>query len=65
LKSALVSPPILIKLDFTRVFILDVDWSTHGVRAILSQRERKNEKLITYASKGFSLSVEEISPHGR
>jgi hypothetical protein len=29
--------------------------STHGIRAILSQKEGKNEKVITYASKGFSL----------
>jgi hypothetical protein len=51
LKLALVFTPILIKPDFTRAFILDVDWFTHGVGAILSQKERKNEKVITYASK--------------
>jgi hypothetical protein len=34
LKSALVSTLILIMPNFTRAFILDVEWSTHGVGAI-------------------------------
>jgi hypothetical protein len=49
-----VSTPNLVRLDFTRAFILDVDWFTHEVGAILAYREGKNEKVITYASKGFS-----------
>jgi hypothetical protein len=38
-----VNARILIKLDFTKLFILDVDWSTKGVGAILSQHVGKNE----------------------
>jgi len=36
LKSTLVYTSILITPNFTRAFILDVDWSTHGVGVILS-----------------------------
>jgi hypothetical protein len=43
LKDALVKAPILIRLDFTKPFILDVDWSTKGVGAILSQWIGRNE----------------------
>jgi hypothetical protein len=38
-----------------RAFILDVDWSTHGIGAILFQKGRRNEQVIAYANKGFSL----------
>lgn len=36
LKTTLVSTLICIRLDFSRTFILDVDWSIPGVGAILS-----------------------------
>jgi hypothetical protein len=39
----LVIAPILVRLDFTKAFILDVDWSTHGVGAILLQKEGRWE----------------------
>jgi hypothetical protein len=32
---------ILVKLDFNRPFILDVDWSMKGVATILSQKHEK------------------------
>jgi hypothetical protein len=35
--------PILILFYFIKPFILDVNWSTKGVGAILPQRARKNE----------------------
>lgn len=61
MKLALVSIPILINIDFTRVFILDVDY-THGIGPILSQKERKDEKVVTYPSKGFSLVQKKFHP---
>jgi hypothetical protein len=36
LKKRLIEAPILVKLDFNKPFILDVDWSIKGVGAILS-----------------------------
>jgi hypothetical protein len=45
LKKKLVHAPILIVPYFIKPFILDVDWSTKGVGAVLSQRTRRNEQL--------------------
>jgi hypothetical protein len=36
IKSTLVSALIFVKPNFTRAFILDVDWSTHKIGAIFS-----------------------------
>ncbi len=36
LKRRLVEAHVLVKLDFNKPFILDVDWSIRGVGAILS-----------------------------
>jgi len=36
LKDALVKAPILIRLDFTKLFVLDIDWSIWGAGAIMS-----------------------------
>jgi len=38
LKRRLVEAPILVKPDFNKPFILDVDWSIKGVGTILSQK---------------------------
>jgi hypothetical protein len=38
LKERLVETHVLVKLDFKKPFILDVDWSIKGVGAILSQK---------------------------
>jgi hypothetical protein len=54
LKRALVEAPILVRPDFKKPFCLDVDWSTKGVGAILSQREGRFEKVVAYASKGLT-----------
>jgi hypothetical protein len=54
LKKALVEAPILVRPDFKKPFCLDVDWSTKGVGAILSQREGRFEKVVAYASKGLT-----------
>jgi hypothetical protein len=38
LKRRLVEAPILVRPDFNKPFILDVDWSIKGVGSILSQK---------------------------
>jgi hypothetical protein len=38
LKRRLVEAPILVKPDFNKPFILDVDWSIRVVGTILSQK---------------------------
>jgi hypothetical protein len=39
--NALMSTPILVRLDFNKAFILDVDWSTKGIGVIPSQKYKK------------------------
>ncbi len=41
---------------------MDVDWSTKGVGAILSQREGKFEKVIAYASKSLTEAQRKFHP---
>jgi hypothetical protein len=36
LKRRLIEVPILVRLDFNKPFILDIDWSIKGVGVILS-----------------------------
>jgi len=62
LKRALVEAPILVRPDFEKPFCLDVDWSTKGVGAILSQREGRFEKVVAYASKGLTLVQRKFHP---
>ncbi len=47
LKQALVFALILVQPNFSKVFILDVNWSTKGVGAILSQKYGRKECVIT------------------
>jgi len=55
LKRALhVQALVLVRPNFREPFCLDVDWSTRGVGAILSQKEGKFEKVIAYASKALT-----------
>jgi hypothetical protein len=37
-----------------KTFILDVDWSTKGVGAILSQKNGRQKQVIVYANKGLT-----------
>jgi len=53
LKKALMGAPILVRPNFKEPFCLDVDWSTKGVGAILSQKEGRFERVIAYASKAL------------
>jgi hypothetical protein len=62
LKDALVFAPILIRPNFTKAFILDVDWSTRGMKVIMSQKDKRNEHVIAYASKGLSLIQKKFHP---
>jgi len=54
LKRRLVEAPILVRPNFNKPFILDVDWSIKSVGAILSQKFGRHEQVIAYASKGLS-----------
>jgi hypothetical protein len=58
----LVFAPILIWHDFTKAFILNVDWSTRRVRVILSQKDGKNEHFFAYVTKGFSPIQKKFHP---
>jgi hypothetical protein len=62
LKRALVSAPVLIRPDFEKQFCLDVDWSTKGVGAILSQRVGRSERVVAYASKGLTSAQKKFHP---
>jgi hypothetical protein len=55
LKRRFVKALILVRLDFNKPFILDVDWLMKGVGPILSQKLGRQEQVIAYASKGLSL----------
>jgi hypothetical protein len=41
LKRRLVKALVLVKPDFNKLFILDVDWSIRGVGIVLSQKFRR------------------------
>jgi len=62
LKRALVDAPILVRPDFKRPFCLDVDWSTKGVGAVLSQKEGRFEKVVAYANKGLTVAQRKFHP---
>jgi len=62
LKKALMGAPILVRLNFKEPFCLDVDWSTKGLGAILSQREGRFERVIAYASKALTLAQRKFHP---
>jgi hypothetical protein len=62
LKKALIGAPILVRPNFKDPFVLDVDWSTKGVGAVLSQKEGRFEKVIAYASKALTLAQRKFHP---
>jgi hypothetical protein len=61
-KAALVHAPVLTRPNFKQTFLLDVDWLTKGVGAILSQKEGKFEKVIAYASKSLTEAQRKFHP---
>ncbi len=62
LKAALVDALVLTCPDFRRTFWLDVNWSPRGVRAILSQKEGRFEKVVAYASKSLTEAQKKFHP---
>lgn len=50
LKTAMVTPPILVLPNSTDPFILDTDASAFAVSGVLSQVQDKVEKVVAYAS---------------
>jgi len=46
-KLRLIEAPILVRLDFEKPFIFDVDWYIKGVGSILSYKKDKHECVIT------------------
>jgi hypothetical protein len=62
LKRALIGAPILVRPNFKESFLLDVDWSTKGVGAILSQKEGRFERVIAYASKALTVAQKKFHP---
>jgi len=62
LKKALVQAPVLVRPNFQEPFYLDVDWSTKGVGAILSQKEGRFERVIAYANKALTDAQRKFHP---
>jgi hypothetical protein len=60
--ATLTLTPILVMLNFTKAFNFDVDWSTHGVGAIMSQKEGIYKEVIVYANKRFSFVYKKFHP---
>lgn len=55
LKDSLVKSPIFVIPNFIKTSILDVDWSTKGVGAVLSQKEGRFKQVMAYVSKTLLL----------
>lgn len=52
LKHRLTSAEVLTRPDFNKPFIVQTDWSVHGMGAILAQKDAEGrERVIAYASK--------------
>ncbi len=62
LKFRLIEAPILVRPNFEKPFIFDVDWSIKRIRSILSQKQDKHECVIAYASKGLIPSQRKFHP---
>jgi hypothetical protein len=52
----LIEAPILVRPNFERPFILDVEWSIKEVGLVLYQKQDTHECVIAYASKGLTPS---------
>jgi hypothetical protein len=62
LNKCLLSIPILVRPDFTKMFILDVNWSTKGVGDILCQQGGRKEVVVAYVSKDLLESQKSYNP---
>ncbi len=61
-KLRLIKAPILVRPNFERSFIFDVDWSVKGVGSVLSHKQNKHECVIAYVSKGLIPSQRKFHP---
>jgi len=57
-----VATLVLIQPNFKKPFCLDVDWSSKGVDAILSQKEGRMERVVAYANKGLTSAKRKFHP---
>jgi hypothetical protein len=64
LKKCPMLAPILVRLDFTKMLILDVDWSTNGVGFVLCQQSGRKEMVVAYASKDPIQEPKKLPPNG-
>ena len=63
LKEKLTTPPVLGYADYTLPFEVHTDASSHGLGAVLYQRQKGNLRVIAYASKGLKTSETHYSAH--
>ncbi len=54
IKEKSIFAPILMRLHFSKLLILEMDWPAKGVGTIWSQKDEKKECVIIYYSKGLS-----------
>jgi len=63
LKEAMTSAPVLAFADFDRSFTLEIDGSSHGLGAILSQHVEGKLHPIAYASRGLTSAESRYPAH--
>lgn len=61
LKSALVSSPILITPDYSKMFTIQCDASEVGIGAVLTQGEGDDERVVAYYSEKLSQTEKNYS----
>lgn len=63
MKKRLTSPPVLAYPDHEQPFIVHTDASGDGLGAVLCQLQGKEEKVISYASRGLSRAERNYPAH--
>lgn len=62
LKQRLLGAPILAQPDFSKTFILQTDWSTLGIGAVLTQKNEQNkEQPVSYYSRSLTPAEQNYS----
>jgi len=56
-----VADPVLARPDFSRIFILQTDASDYGIEAILTQDNKKGERVISYLSRTLNCAEKNYS----
>ncbi len=62
LKLKLIEAPILVRLNFERPLILDIEWSIKRIGSVSSQKQNKHEFVIAYVNKGLTPSQRKFHP---